>query len=139
MAGAARTWGLREILDIIKSLYAHDNAAVRSSQGLFAIFRCLMGVKQRCPLSPIPFGLYVDGLDRHLLQTADIDTPTLRVVLVPLFLYADDLVLMSTTAARLQKQLDALASFCGQHQLTSEQNKIMIFLKLGVVMLLTLC
>jgi len=46
---------------------------------------------------------------------------------------------MSTTAARLQKQLDALASFCGQHQLTSEQNKIMIFLKLGVVMLLTLC
>ncbi len=42
---------------------------------------------------------------------------------MPLFLYADDLVLMSTTAARLQKQLDALASFCGQHQLTVNLSK----------------
>lgn len=39
----------RRILDIIKSLYAHDSAAVRSSQGLSAIFTCLMGVKQGCP------------------------------------------------------------------------------------------
>ena len=31
------------ILDIIKSLYAHDSAAVRSSQGISAIFRCFMG------------------------------------------------------------------------------------------------
>ena len=30
------------ILDIIKSLYAHD-CAVRSSEGISAIFRCLMG------------------------------------------------------------------------------------------------
>ena len=34
------------ILDIIKSLYAHDSAVVRSSQGISAILRCLMGVKQ---------------------------------------------------------------------------------------------
>ena len=58
------------ILDIIKSLYAHDNAAVRSSQGISAIFRCLMGVKQGCPLSATLFGLYVDGLEKHLLETA---------------------------------------------------------------------
>ena len=31
------------ILDIIKSLYAHDSAAVRSLQGISAIFRCLKG------------------------------------------------------------------------------------------------
>ncbi len=100
------------ILDIIKSLYAHDSAAVRSSQGLSAILRCLMGVKQGCPLSPTLFGLYVDGLERHLLATADIDAPLLRGVLVPLLLYADDLISMSESAAGLQKQLDALASFC---------------------------
>ena len=33
------------ILDVIKSLYALDSAAVRSLQGISAIFRCLMGVK----------------------------------------------------------------------------------------------
>ena len=38
------------ILDIINSLYAHDSAAVRSLQGLSAVFRCLLGVKQGCPL-----------------------------------------------------------------------------------------
>jgi len=82
------------ILDIIKSLYAHDSAAVRSSQGISAIFRCLMGVKQGCPLSPTLFGLYVDGLEKHLLETADIDAHTLMGVMVPLLLYADDLILM---------------------------------------------
>ena len=32
-----------------------------------------MGVKQVCPLSPTLFGLYVDGLEKHLLETAGID------------------------------------------------------------------
>lgn len=45
-------------VDIIKSLYAHDSAAVRMPQGLSKIFRCLTGVKQGCPLSPILFGLH---------------------------------------------------------------------------------
>ena len=42
------------------------------------------------------------------------DAPTLRGVLAPLLLDADDLILMSTSAAGLEKQLDALASFCDQ-------------------------
>ena len=102
------------ILDIIKSLYAHDSAAVRSSQGIPAIFRCLTGVQQGCPLSATLFGLYVDLLEKHLLETADIDAPDLMGVMVPLLLYADDLILMSKSASGLQKQLDALASFCEQ-------------------------
>ena len=45
--------------------------------------------------------------------------------MVPLLLYADDLILMSESAAGLQKQLDALASFCEERQLTVNlhQNK----------------
>ena len=85
-----------------------------------------MRVKQGCPTL---FGLYVDRVDKHLPETADLDAPTLRRVLVPLLLYADDLILMSTTAAGLQKQLDALASFCDQRHLTVNlsKTKIMIF------------
>ena len=117
------------ILDIIKSLYAHDSAAVRSLQGISAIFRCLMGVKQGCPLNPTLFGLYVDGLEKYLLETADIDAPALMGVMVPLLLYADDLTLMSESASGLQKQLDALASFCDQHQLTVNLSKVVVFEK----------
>ena len=87
-----------------------------------------MGVKQGCLLSPSLFGLYVDGLERHLLATADIDVPALRGVLVPLLLYADDLILMSTTAPGLQKRLDALASLCDKRQLTVTLSKTKIMI-----------
>ena len=117
------------ILNVIKSLYALESVAVRSSQGISAIFRCLMGVKQGCPLSPTLFGLYVDGLGKHLLDMNDADAPTLMGVMVSLLLYADDLFLMSESAAGLQEQLDALASFCEGHQLTVNlsKTKVVVF------------
>ena len=116
-------------LDVIKSLYACDSAAVRSLQGISAIFRCLMRVKQGCPLSPTLFGLYVDGLEQHLLGTADIDAPKLMVVMVPLLLYADDLILMCESPAGLQKELDALERFYEQRQLTVSlsKTKVVVF------------
>ena len=61
------------------------------------------------PAQPSPLGLFVDGLEKHLLETPSIDAPSLLRAHIPLLLYADDLILMSTTAAGLPKQLDALA------------------------------
>jgi len=48
---------------------------------------------------------------------------------VPLLLYVDGLILVTTSAAGLQKQLDALASFCDQRQLTVNlgKTKVVIF------------
>ena len=62
-------------------------------------------------------------------ETADTDAPTLRGILVPLLLYADDFILMSATAAGLQKQLGALASFCDQRQLkvNLSKKKVVVF------------
>ncbi len=99
------------------SLYAHDSAAVRNSEGISEIFDRLMGVKQGCSLSATLFGLFVDRLEQHLIDTVGHDAPSLSGVLIPLLLYADDLI-MSTTAAGLQRQLDALQQFCHQRQLS---------------------
>ena len=44
------------VLTVIKSMYAQDSAAVKTSSGLSEILRCLLGVKQGCPLSPTLFG-----------------------------------------------------------------------------------
>lgn len=96
----------------------HRIAAVLSLQGLSAIFGCLRGVKKGCPLSLTLFELYFDGLEKRLLEQVDIDALTLRGVLVPSLLYADGLILMSTSAAGLQKQLEALASSRDRRQLT---------------------
>ena len=111
------------ILDCIKSLYTHDSAAVRNSEGISEIFDCLMGVKQGGPLSATLFGLFVDGLEQHLMDTVGHDAPSLSGVLIPLLLYADDLIIMSTTAAGLQRQLDALQQFCQQRQLSVNLSK----------------
>ncbi len=82
---------------------------MRNSEGISELFDCLMGVKQGCPLSATLFGLFVDGLEQHLMDTVGHDAPSLSSVLIPLLLYADDLIIMSTTAAGLQRQLDALS------------------------------
>ena len=50
-------------------------------------------VKQDCQLRPAPFGLYVDGLEKPMPETADIDLPMHGSVILPL-LYSDDLILM---------------------------------------------
>lgn len=43
--------------------------------------------------------------------------------MVQLLLYADDLILISESAAGLQKQSNVLASFCEQRQLTANLSK----------------
>ena len=73
------------MLQIIKSLYTNNSEAVRTSEGISEIFRCLLGVKEGCQLSPTSFGLYIDGLEQHLLKPAGIHAPALSALgqLVP--------------------------------------------------------
>ncbi|KAA6422176.1 MAG: hypothetical protein FRX49_07927 [Trebouxia sp. A1-2] len=52
------------------------------------------------------------------MDTVGHDASSLSGVLLPLLLCADDLIIMSMTAAWLQRQLDALQHFCHQRQLS---------------------
>ncbi len=84
-----------------------DNVRVmHPTEGLSAQFSCGIGVKQGCPLSPLYFGLYLDGLEKHLDALDGNSSPQLVDILVKLLLYADDLALMSETPQGLQKQID---------------------------------
>ena len=90
-----------------------------------AVFQSLLGLKQGCPASCSLFGLFVDDLEdtiiaEHRLGGGGLDLPTLNSAssAVPHILFADDTLLLSTSAAGLQAQLDLLAAYCRDNGLT---------------------
>jgi hypothetical protein len=101
------------------------------TEGLSAQFSCGVGVKQGCPLSPLFFGLYLDGLEKHLDALDGNNPPQLADIVGKLLLYADDLALMSETPQGLQKQIDALSEFCVERQLVINvsKTKVVVFEK----------
>ncbi len=100
-------------------------------EGLLAQFSCGIGVKQGCPLSPLFFGLYLNGLEKHLDALDGDNPPQLVDIVVKLLLYADDLALMSETPQRLHKQIDVMSKFRVERQLVINvsKTKVVVFEK----------
>ncbi len=116
----------------LQSMFSQDNVRVmHPTEGLSAWFSCGIGVKQGCPLSPLLFGLYLDGLEKHLDAFDGDNPPQLVDIVVKLLLYANDLALMSQTPQGLQKQIDALSKFCVERQLVINvsKTKVVVFEK----------
>jgi len=101
------------------------------TEGLSARFSCGIGVKQGCPLSPLLFRLYLDGLEKHLNALVGDSPPQLADIVIKVLLYADDLALMSETPQGLQKQIDVLSEFCVERQLVINvsKTKVVVFEK----------
>jgi hypothetical protein len=119
-------------MQCLQSMYSQDNVRVmHPTEGLLARFSCGIGVKQGCPLSPLLFGLYLDGLEKHLNAFDGDNPPQLADIVVKLLLYADDLALMSETPQGLQKQIDVLFELCVERQLVINvsKTKVVVFEK----------
>ena len=114
------------ILKAIQGMYSKVEVAIKTRHGILARrFDSTLGVKQGCPLSPTLFGLYIDELE-PLLQQGSCDAPRLADIIAVMLLYADDIVLMSETAAGLQKQLIILGEFCHGKRLTVNLGKTQV-------------
>ena len=117
--GLAGNW-----LRAVQALYADVPMSVRTAAGLSPCFQATIGLKQGCPASPTLFGLYIDDFEAAVLAAAQcgdqLDLPCFlgSSSPVPPLLYADDMVLMATSAAGLQRQLDLLQQYCQQWGLT---------------------
>ncbi len=68
-------------------------------------------VKQVDVLSPLLFNICInDAVD--MFNERDSDPPSLNISVIGCLLYADDLIILSTTADGLQKSFDKLHKCC---------------------------
>jgi hypothetical protein len=92
------------ILECLRSMYRQDHACLHHpEEGFTLTFLCHIRVKQGCPLSPLLFGLFIDGLHKWLNALEGDTPPMLGQLAVRLLLYVDDLALMSHIPPGLQK------------------------------------
>ena len=102
-----------KMLAAIKSLYASGTLSMKVGGVAKPSLVQQNGVRQDCPLSPTLFGILFDGLHGHLdrsLPHAGLQLGSGRWVSA--LVYADDVVLLSWTAAGLQGLLDSMHAFC---------------------------
>ena len=118
-------------LRALQSIYHQVSYCIKLSSGLSEIFPSNVGVKQGCVLSPTLFNLFTQDLpdifDEGCMPPILFDIP------VSCLMYADDLVIISQTAAGLQNALNLLNVYCQKWHLTVniQKTKIMVFNKGG--------
>ena len=84
---------------------------------------------QGCPASPRVFALFVDRLENHIEKECSTWTEPARKkvraagAMVPLLLFADDIVLASTEPKLTQRLLDSLSDWCTTSGLTVNVGK----------------
>ena len=77
-------------------MYTKTKSCVRLGNQLSHGFSILKGVSKGDILSPLLFNLFVNDMVQEFHQN-DADAPTLETLATACLLYADDLVLISTT------------------------------------------
>ena len=119
-------------LDVLISMYLNDKSAVKIDNNLTEAFICFAGVKQGCMMSPTLFNFYLSDLPKFSNKTSSTDI-MLGDRSINCLLYADDLVIFSSPAKKLQMILNKLESFCENADLSVnlDKTKIMILNNCG--------
>jgi hypothetical protein len=116
---------------IIEDMYTNSLICTRTSNGFTDSFPVKKGVLQGNILSPTLFNVFINDIKNTLHNN---DSPFVNEsanIQTPCLLYADDIVLLSTTKAGLQKQLDQLYTYCQLWGLNinRDKTKVIIFTK----------
>ena len=98
-----------KFLKILQETYKNNQVFVKLSDGLLKPFVTTIGVKQGCVFSPILFNIFVNKIFEIFDKTCD--PLTINNKDLNCLLWADDLLLVSSSAQGLQNSLDKMGSF----------------------------
>lgn len=105
------------LIRLVQVLYQHNTVRVQVADKVTSQFTSTMGVKQGCPLSPLLFCLYIQSLQERLEQASGTYPFQLPRTPIMFLMFTDDIVLLSTRKAGLQRQLKVLHTFCQEKEL----------------------
>ena len=97
-------------LALIKNIYSNTMCAVKINDKTTNFFKYEKGVQQGNPLSPLLFNLYINDIFESITNKDPVsldDSYFLNGLM-----YADDLIILSTTTKGLQDSLDLLNNYC---------------------------
>ena len=120
------------LLRVIASMYQTVESIVQYGVSRSDVIYQLIGLRQGCILSPCLFSLYISDLPAFLAArtgTERCEGVSLSDEIVRVLMYADDLALVATSAADLQRMLVALHEYaCKWHLVVNTiETKVMIF------------
>lgn len=115
----------------IVDMYIKSRSSIKLGKRLSSEFSLSLGVRQGDNLSPNLFNIFMNDLPNYLESTKD--PVLLNNLELHCLLYADDLVLLSTSPEGLQSKLDCLEKYCNDWCLNVNINKtkILTFNKSG--------
>ncbi|TWW63897.1 Arf-GAP with GTPase, ANK repeat and PH domain-containing protein 1 [Takifugu flavidus] len=97
------------LIRAVRSLYDRCQSLVRIAGSKSNSFPVRVGLCQGCPLSPIPFVTFMDRISRCSRGVEGVRFGDLRIGSL---LFADDVVLLASSARDLQLSLDRFAAAC---------------------------
>ncbi|TWW73592.1 R2DM Retrovirus-related Pol polyprotein from type II retrotransposable element [Takifugu flavidus] len=108
--GVLREYGVSgPLIRAVRSLYDRCQSLVRIAGSKSNLFPVRVGLRQGCPLSPILFIIFMDRISRCSHGVEGIRFGDLRIASL---LFADDVVLLASSARDLQLSLDRFAAAC---------------------------
>lgn len=109
-----------KFFDLVKNMYAQTSSSIKLPNGITTNFKTDVGIKQGDSLSPTLFNVYIDDVSDIFHNC---DGLVLGQVNLNCLMYADDLLLVSSSSNGLQLALNKLNSYCKLWKLEMNVNK----------------
>ena len=100
------------ILKLLQNIYKNSECSVKLNGKLTQFFKYEKGVIQGNPISPILFNIYVNDLFDVLAEANKTPVTLDGISSIHALMFADDLIILSTSAKGLQDSLDRLDQYC---------------------------